>query len=142
MPNWCDNKLRVSGTATDVKRFAEAVRGVDDGKVLPLDFDKLIPQPADLMDRDSCGVLPSWYDWRVANWGTKWNVTEDTAIEPFDGGLLYLFNTAWNPPIEVIEVAAKQFPDLAFEISYIEEDEQVEHIHRFNTKGEPKCFTV
>lgn len=38
-----------------------------------------------------------WYDWRVAHWNTKWDVTEVTTnVE--DGVVYIYFNTAWAPP--------------------------------------------
>lgn len=52
---------------------------------------------------EECGHV-SWYDWSIANWGTKWNgmATErvsDTVVK---------FESAWNPPEPVIKELWRQ----------------------------------
>ena len=41
-----------------------------------------------------------WYDWRIANWGTKWDVeANDIQVVDDNPGYLSLsFFTAWSPP--------------------------------------------
>ena len=46
-----------------------------------------------------CGYT-NWYDWRLENWGTKWNACE-CKISPDMNRIE--FETAWCPPVEVIE---------------------------------------
>ena len=48
--------------------------------------------------------MPEWYEWRIANWGTKWDAHiihfEWTELE--DAWELEItFDTAWGPPDEV-----------------------------------------
>ncbi|MAK50664.1 hypothetical protein [Marinobacter sp.] len=38
-----------------------------------------------------------WYDWRINNWGTKWN-TYDAELLDINESIEYTFNTAWGPP--------------------------------------------
>ncbi len=38
-----------------------------------------------------------WYDWRINNWGTKWNTYDDELCE-VNETLEYRFSTAWSPP--------------------------------------------
>ena len=38
-----------------------------------------------------------WYDWRIQNWGTKWN-TYDAELLDISESIEYTFNTAWSPP--------------------------------------------
>lgn len=50
-----------------------------------------------------CGHL-GWYDWNIANWGTKWNayktdLVSDSVLE---------FQTAWSTPRPVIDELAKR----------------------------------
>ena len=61
-----------------------------------------------------------WYDWRVYNWGTKWDaydvcVTDDdpecTEIE---------FNTAWAPPESICHALREQYPDVSISWFYDE----------------------
>jgi hypothetical protein len=42
-----------------------------------------------------------WYDWNIANWGTKWDVYADTdSVKLTDtGGITFTFDSAWSPPI-------------------------------------------
>ena len=71
----------------------------------------------------------NWYDWNVTNWGTKWDVAvswneEYPETEIYDEGdttVGYKFNTAWSPPLPVIETLSLQYPNCLFTISYEEE---------------------
>jgi len=63
-------------------------------------------------------------DWRVENWGTKWNV-EDVGCgfhDNEDGSMSagYSFFTAWDPPLVIIEKMAEKYPSLDFEFTYFE----------------------
>jgi len=46
----------------------------------------------------------NWYDWRVANWGTKWDVNSngngDPAVSSDGLGVQLSFDSAWSPPLE------------------------------------------
>ena len=57
----------------------------------------------------------SWYEWCVANWGTKWNcnTNEDTVLE-------FSFDSAWSPPIKWLAKVVTDFPTLKFKMHYIE----------------------
>jgi hypothetical protein len=71
----------------------------------------------------------NWYDWNVRNWGTKWDVAvhdgdkypETEITDENDVSIGYRFNTAWSPPIEVISVLAKQYPNCTFSLGFEEE---------------------
>lgn len=41
-----------------------------------------------------------WYDWRIANWGTKWDVEANDiqVVDDNPGYLSLAFFTAWSPP--------------------------------------------
>jgi len=47
---------------------------------------------------------PSWYEWAVDNWGTKWDISEvdeDYMEKSSDGKTVTIsFDTAWSPPLE------------------------------------------
>ena len=65
-----------------------------------------------------------WYNWNVANWGTKWNCAEvwhdradDSVVE---GKTSYNFDTAWSPASPVIEALAEKFPTLTITHRYCE----------------------
>lgn len=66
--------------------------------------------------RNRCRILTgfsSWYDWALANWGTKWNSYSLTMREK--SPLSFEFNTAWSFPSPVFEALAHEFPHLRFE---------------------------
>jgi len=62
----------------------------------------------------------NWYDWRINNWGTKWNAYDFNDIEPGSYG----FCTAWSPPIPVIRALSKLFPEVRIEIEYHDEGDE------------------
>lgn len=61
--------------------------------------------------------MSTWYDWRRRFWGTKWNAmnfkTEDADTVRFD--------TAWTPPLPVIEKLAEMFPGKEIELTWADE---------------------
>ena len=61
---------------------------------------------------------PTWYEWAIAKWGTKWNAYSQTEIEPN----LIQFDTAWSCPIPVLEVLAAKFPEVEFVCEFADED--------------------
>lgn len=70
-----------------------------------------------------------WYNWNVRNWGTKWDIAvmdnneyPDTTVEiTEDGSLLYHFNTAWSPVMEILNRLTQMYPSLEFDYEYEEE---------------------
>lgn len=60
-----------------------------------------------------------WYGWSVANWGTKWNGGQADVVR-LDSNLYVHFDTAWSPPVPIIEALAEQYPACSFELSYCE----------------------
>jgi hypothetical protein len=46
----------------------------------------------------------NWYDFCVAQWGTKWDIKADNGVEELDaGGIEFTFESAWAPPIAAYE---------------------------------------
>ena len=60
---------------------------------------------------------PTWYEWRIQNWGTKWNAS---SVEILDGRLSFL--TAWNAPKPVIEKLSEMFPTVSIHHIWANED--------------------
>jgi len=96
MPNWCSNSLTL--THTDPAMIDKAVAGFTDGKLL----ETLVPYEGE------------WdYNWCVANWGTKWDVSgENGYTRPNPNVVILTFESAWTPPIE----AYKQMEELGFTV--------------------------
>jgi hypothetical protein len=45
----------------------------------------------------------NWYDFCVAEWGTKWDVGGDGGADDIEGGLMLSFDSAWAPPTRAYE---------------------------------------
>lgn len=58
---------------------------------------------------DDC---PTWYEWRIRNWGTKWDV-EDSRLSP-DG--IVSFVTAWSMPLPILKKLSYATPLLVLGI--------------------------
>jgi len=60
----------------------------------------------------------TWYQWRVANWGTKWGAYDtsylnDNTIE---------WQTAWNGSIKMMQKVSEKYPAVLLNYSYADED--------------------
>lgn len=67
-------------------------------------------------------AYPTWYGWRLANWGCKWDVSDDSTYVTVEANNIWIsFETAWEPPQGIYEELAKRFPDVEFEAKYLEE---------------------
>jgi hypothetical protein len=68
----------------------------------------------------------SWYDWRVAKWGTKWPESdlsigqEYTEHSDETATIAFNFETAWGSPLEAFDKISKDYPNLLFCIYYEE----------------------
>ena len=62
-----------------------------------------------------------WYNWRVNNWGTKWDCYDLTIDEcDLPNGFEATFNTAWSPPEEICTALREQFEGLSISWFYDE----------------------
>ena len=106
MPNWCSNGLTL--THKDPAMITRAHEAMSRGEFLQ----EFIPCPKELLEttaqfgandeekanRERLGYS-SWYDFNIANWGTKWDIS-DASVEVQDANTLTAsFDTAWAPPI-------------------------------------------
>ena len=109
MPNWCDNTLTIRGNKETIQKFIESSVEVEDNKQTWLRLGKLHPAPEE-----------DWYDWRIANWGCKWEC-EIYNMDVTDEYAKIYFSSPWSPPCEWIDFVSKRFfPDLHFRLSFIE----------------------
>ena len=66
-----------------------------------------------------------WYDWRLQNWDTKWDVPKDDIeiTEVNNGHLVIAFATAWSPPISIYKKLRDKFKDVKIAWWAIDEDD-------------------
>ena len=99
MPNWCENKLVLKHTD---RRMLERVVAAYKNDNLLAEF---VPMPKALEDTTPPDDEPNWYFWRINNWGTNWDVSQDNDISDShiskikDNSVTLQFVTAWSPPL-------------------------------------------
>ena len=132
MPNWTANKLRLIAKTEEARALLpKLVKGFEARVVYEeCAFEVIDPIPKELLgnpaplndDAKAAAFMEKygskdWYDWRVKNWGTKWESDNDS-VEEIENGLIAAFDTAWRPPISIYEkLQAKGFDVFA---TYIE----------------------
>lgn len=115
MPNWCDNFITLGHD--DPSMLVRAKEALERGEFLQ----EFIPCPDDLTNTVSGNVgdplgkenhqtreelnlvlygYRNWYDFRVEEWGTKWDVgVDDGSVSELDDGTIQAsFQSAWAPP--------------------------------------------
>lgn len=125
MPNWCQNVVTFAHPdPAQVQRLTAAFNG--EGMM-----QEFVPCPNELLDERTSTYggpdaakydavradlkarfgFTGWYDWRMANWGTKWDISsrEGGEADPQEGdtGVRITFDSAWNPPIEFYQQMEK-----------------------------------
>ena len=122
MPNWCNNSITITGPAETVKQLWEDAKTADNGEFGLLQA--MAPMPAELEDTEGLSEGPNWYSWRVDNWGTKWDIS-DEGLEFIDNGdgtamITGYADSAWSPPIDAFQNYANANEDVYLEIKYFE----------------------
>jgi len=142
MPNWCANSLKlIATTAESESKLSEIVRelaraaAADESAAI---FNLIKPVPQALMivagwsgdaaeqaaleeagrkNLDTYGYT-NWYDYCVAEWGTKWEATE-TTYDLDDNQVTMYFDTAWSPPMGIYH--ALENMGFKVEATYVEQ---------------------
>ena len=124
MPNWCANRLRISGPTEDLVRFQKEAVGFSPwhpsepaDEPAALNFHSLVPIPPDVL---AAGYGTSGCDWEWQYWGCKWGAVHVTMVDEWEGGALYEFDTAWSPPLPFLKLVSKAWPTLVFVMDYEE----------------------
>ncbi len=127
MPNWCNNTLSLTGPKEKISAiYAKAKK--DNALLQQL---KPMPEalegttsPTGSADKPQPMVdgFDNWYDWRVQNWGTKWDVDVDDNLELSDDGTTISgwFDSAWAPPIHAYEYFLTENEDCSIKSYYYE----------------------
>lgn len=103
MANMVYNEVEIVAPLIEVQAYLfeiddpESTRG---GKVHVFNLHRLYPERFEADDQQG---LKAWnYDWMTDNIGTKWNPHIDF-IEESEGKTQLAFDTAWAPPLELLE---------------------------------------
>ena len=123
MPNWCSNV--VTFAHDDYNELQKVVAAFNKGQL----FNTFVPCPEELhitagtvgpkdspeqMELEARAAanlekygFANWYDWNVANWGTKWDSSgegfDSVGLTEGDTEVTLTFDTAWSPPIAFFE---------------------------------------
>ena len=133
MPNWCKNRVDFySENKEDLKKVSDIFSSKESV------FGQIIPEPNWKTTPNKDGELPvdgeypypphfpksgqtddRWYNWRLANWDTKWDACDVDIEEERYGELNKLecftaeFDTAWSPPEAICHALREMFPDVS-----------------------------
>ena len=135
MPNWCNNHIEIIGPKHKVDAL---IKGAKAGEFL----NTLYPMPKELADTENSNDTEkmskqpvvdghnNWYDWRVAEWSTKWDVDvydgsiqEQEELFGKDDGdkkVAFGFDSAWSPPIGACEKYLEDNNDMSIKLTYYE----------------------
>jgi len=115
MPNYCYNKLTISGQKESIARFMDMAKAKDStGELISLA--SLIPLSDDSDEESSKSIL----DKAIEQWGTKWDVCDCSIMYEDNSKTIIEFFSAWTPPEKAIKEIATKFHDLMFVLNYEE----------------------
>ena len=111
MPNWCDNQITITGPNSVIDKIEKITKEEKDDQGL-LNFFHPMPKELDGTTSPSSSAdkpqpmiegFDCWYDWRVENWCTKWEVSEFYGVDRQGDTISFGFSSAWAPPIGAYE---------------------------------------
>jgi len=132
MPNWTENKLRITGPATEQGRFMAQAKVIQKRELPEPEISDPIEAAATKLatalnveapmktELSFSAFLPlDPEDSASEKWGTKWDACT-VEMHTTKSSVLYTFETAWSPPGGALRAMAKQFPALRFSMKYWE----------------------
>ena len=149
MPNWCDNQVTITGPNSVIDKIEKIVKeeeNIDLSSKEKGETPGLLqffhPMPEELMETEKSsddkkmkkqpvvGGFNNWYDWRVQNWATKWDVDiyegsiqeQEELFGPDDGDkrVTFGFDSAWAPPLGAYEHYISNNSDMSIRAVYYE----------------------
>ena len=120
MPNWCTNEVDIVGDRETIQQVVETVKNKDAGAGI-FQMNDFVPMPNELEGTTAPQDTPNWYNWRVSNWGTKWDLDEETQMIVEEKSIGLGFNTAWSPNCEFWTAFSEKYPTLEIHHRYYEE---------------------
>ena len=128
MPNWCNNTLSIQGPTETLKPLWEETKKtglLQAMKPMPKELeDTTSPSSSANKPQPMIEGFDNWYDWRVQNWGTKWDVDSE-GLEFTDNGdgtasIVGWFDSAWGPPTEAFNTFCDDNDNCSLESFYEE----------------------
>ena len=127
MPNWCDNQVTITGPNSVIDKIEKIVKEESNNAENGL-LQFFHPMPKELLETEAGPIAKTkkeknarqarklefgaenWYDWRVNNWSTKWEVCEFYGVDRQhlndsldESTISFAFSSAWAPPIGAYE---------------------------------------
>ena len=123
MPNWCNNNITITGPNKVIDKIEKIVseEGGEEGLLqyfhpMPKALkDTTAPLPNDATEEEKAKAkenlkkygYDNWYDWRVENWSTKWDLNEFYGVDrqylteqnEGESTISFGFDSAWAPPL-------------------------------------------
>ena len=126
MPNWCNNSITISGPKDKItKLYNDAV--AENGLLqvmypMPKELeDTTSPTPKEGEPQPLVDGYDNWYDWRVNNWATKWDVDVENLELSEDGtNISGWFDSAWSPPTGAYDEFLARNEDCSIKALYYE----------------------
>jgi hypothetical protein len=153
MPNHVTNRLTIRGDNQEaLQAMADIMRNEDRETGL---FHYLIPCPDDLhidkvsypdteecrkerlaqLEKESFNAqtygYPTWYEFNIDNWGTKWDAYSVGEVTLTEGELILSFDTAWSAPIPIFN----HLVDMGFEVEAVWFEEGVQSWGSYHNGG-------
>jgi len=152
MPNWCSNETELLGSEKDIREILRLAQQTQyeleevDGELktyeTPFAMNGLIPMPRKLKDStaeagnknfakalagDKTVEYDDWYTWRLAHWGTKWDLNPDSTyvseviVQDDNATVNISYDTAWSPVCDFWLKVSEMFPAVRIDVRYFEE---------------------
>ena len=134
MPNWCKNNLKIDTDSRATLNNIISVLTNEEGRVT---FNKLIPMPKalentratfphDVNDAHKSNLKKNygavdWYEWRMNNWGVKWDASESEIFGGLDDEVTLTFKTPWGPPEQFMKTLSREYPTVRFILQFADE---------------------
>ena len=116
-PDWSTIPLHEN----DVKEYSFSNPRGEVGECPKMIIDKDKPFRSGLRFESTDVMDDRWYNWRVQNWGTKWDCyTLEIDDSDLPHGFEVTFETAWSPPEEVCSAIREQYPNVSISWFYDE----------------------
>ena len=128
MPNWCNNTITIQGPTDTLKPLRDEAKStglLNAIKPMPEALENTTsPAPREGTPQPLVDGYDNWYDWRVANWGCKWDVDTE-GLEYVDNGdgtasIAGWFDSPWGPPIEAYNTFCDDMDNCSLEAFYEE----------------------